>query len=247
MRKTLLIAAAALAAGVISSQAGVYSQNIVGYVNVAMTNIAANYFVSIPFTIGQTNGANEIFGTSLPNGTQIDQWNGSGFTVTIYDTDPNGISDFVHHWYMSDDGTITNAPVLPVGSGFLMVPNGTITNTFAGAVAIPVGTSNQMVFTNISANYFVGVAVPYAGALTNGNSSTGGANFNNLPNGSQVDFWNGAGFTVYIYDTDPNGILDFTHHWYMSDDGTITNTPSVVPGQAFLFVPNGDYTWTTGL
>ncbi len=35
MKKTLLIAAAALVAGVISSDAQVYSANIVGYVNVA--------------------------------------------------------------------------------------------------------------------------------------------------------------------------------------------------------------------
>jgi hypothetical protein len=247
MRKTLLIAAAALAAGVISSQAGVYSQNIVGYVNYPMTQASANYFVSVPFQIGQTNGANEVFGTTLPPGTQIDTWNGSGFTVNIFDNDPNGIGDTIHHWFMFDGGTITNPPVLPVGLGFLMVPNGTVTNTFAGAIAIPVGTSNQMVFTNISANYFVGEAVPYAGALTNGNSSTGGANFNLLPPGSQVDFWNGNGFTVYIYDNDPNGIGDTIHHWFMFDGGTITNTPTIVPGESFLFIPNGDYTWTTGL
>ena len=36
MKKTLLIAAAALVAGVISSEAQVYSANIVGYVNVVM-------------------------------------------------------------------------------------------------------------------------------------------------------------------------------------------------------------------
>ncbi len=247
MRKTLLIAAATLAAGVISSQAQVYSQNIVGYVNQPMVNPIANYFVSVPFTIGASNGANEVFGTSLPAGADLSTWNGSGFTTVIYDNDPNGVGDTIHHWYMSDDATPTNPPVLPVGFGFLLVPNGSITNTYAGAVAINVGTSNNIVFTNVIANYFVGCAVPYGGSLTNGNNNNGGPNFNNLPPGADVSFWNGHGYTTYIYDNDPNGVGDTINHWFMSDDATITNPPSITPGEAFLFVPNGQYTWTTGL
>ena len=71
MRKTLLIAAAALASSVISSQAGVYSQNIVGYVNVPTINPAYDYALSVPFTIGASNGANEVFpGTALPEYSQ---------------------------------------------------------------------------------------------------------------------------------------------------------------------------------
>ena len=62
MRKTLLMAAAALAAGVISSQAGVYSANIVGYANVANNIAGKNYFMSVPFNVGVSNGANEVFG-----------------------------------------------------------------------------------------------------------------------------------------------------------------------------------------
>jgi hypothetical protein len=63
MRKTLLMAAATLAAGVISSQAaGVYSQNIVGYVNVASPTAGNSYLLSVPFAIGVSNGANEVLG-----------------------------------------------------------------------------------------------------------------------------------------------------------------------------------------
>jgi len=247
MRKTLLMAAAALAASVISSQAGVYSQNVVGYVNVPLATANANYFLSVPFTIGASNGANEIFGTSLPAGTAIETWNGHGFTSSIFDnTDPNGFGTSVV-WYMSDDATPTNPPVLPVGLGFLMVPNGSVTATFAGAVAVNVGTSNNMTFATANANYFVGCAVPYGGFVTNGTSSTGGPDLNNLPAGSAIEFWNGHGFTSYIYDnTDPNG-FGTSVVWYMSDDATPTNCPTIAPGQAFLFVPNGTYTWTTGL
>jgi hypothetical protein len=59
MKKTLLIAAAALAAGVISSQAQVYSLNVVGYVN---TTIAAGHY--------------QIIGSDMNNGTDANQTNG---------------------------------------------------------------------------------------------------------------------------------------------------------------------------
>ena len=52
MKKTLLIAAAALAASVISSQAQVYSQNIVGYANVATPNASASYLERNSHQIG---------------------------------------------------------------------------------------------------------------------------------------------------------------------------------------------------
>jgi len=59
MKQTLLIAAAALAAGVISTQAQVYSQNVVGYVN-----------QTIPA------GGYQIIGSQLINGSDINQSNG---------------------------------------------------------------------------------------------------------------------------------------------------------------------------
>jgi hypothetical protein len=245
MKKTLLMAAAALAVSVISASAQVYSQNVVGYVNVP-TAASTSTLLATPFTIGVTNGANEVFGTNLPPSSQILTWNGGGFTTTYFDVDPNGIGDSTHFWYMVDDSTITNAPVLPVGMAFMLIPNGSVTNTFAGAVAINVGTSNNVSF-NPSVSYFVAPSVPYSGAVTNGNNSTGGLNLNSLPASSQVLFWNGAGFTTYYYDYDPNGIGDTTHFWYMVDDSTVTNTPVVTPGEGFVVIMNGSYTWTMGL
>jgi hypothetical protein len=248
MKKTLLMAAATLAAGIISTQAtGVYSQNIVGYANVAAPTAGANYFISVPFSIGSSNGANEVFSAGLPSGTDLDIWNGSGFTTYIYDTsDPVGLGTNVV-WYNSDDQTPAIIPVLPVGQAFLLVPAAPITNTFAGTVAVTVGTSNNMVLATAGKNYFVGCAVPYAGYVTNGNSSTGGPNLNNLPSGTDLDFWNGNGFTTIIYDTsDPVG-LGTNVVWYASDDQTPVACPAITVGQGFLIVPGGSYTWTTGL
>jgi len=250
MKKTLLIAVAALAAGVISSQAQVYSQNIVGYANVVNSTAGANYFMAIPFKIGVSNGINEVFAGGLPYGTSyLNIWNGGGFDTFLYDnTDPNGYGTSVV-WYQSDDATpITNFPKLPVGMGFVLQPAGAWTNTFAGAIGINVGTSNQMVMPTAGANYFIGSAVPYGGSITNGSNSGGGANFNNLPYGtSYINIWNGGGFDTFLYDnTDPNG-YGTSVVWYAPDDATPIAPPSINVGQAFVLQPAGSYTWTTGL
>jgi hypothetical protein len=248
MKKTLLIAVAALAAGVISTQAQVYSQNIVGYANVVNSSPGANYFQTVPFLIGSSNGLNEVFAGGLPPGSTVNLWNGSGFTAYVYDnSDPIGDGTSVVWYDAQEDAAITQFPSLNPGQGFLLVPNGSWTNTFAGAIALSVGTSNKMVLSSPGANYFVAPVVPYAGSVTNGNSSTGGANLNNLPPGSTVNIWNGSGFTAYVYDnSDPIG--DGTSVvWYDAQEDAAIAPPTISVGQSFLLVPNGSYTWTTGL
>jgi hypothetical protein len=255
MRKTLLIAAAALASGVISSQAGVYSQNIVGYANIP-TPAGKNALITVPFTVGVSNGINEVFGSTLPAYSELLLWNGAGFNVALYDpTDPNGVGAGAPVWYQSDDATpLTTLPTVPPGVGFFLVPGGNITNTFAGAVAINVGTSNNMVLI-ANKNNLVASVVPYAGAVTNGNSSTGGPNLNGLPNFTELLFWNGSGYNVALYDTtDPDGLGAAAPNWYQGDDSTpyvdpstSGNVPTIAVGQGFFVVPGGAYTWTTGL
>jgi hypothetical protein len=258
MRKTLLIAAAALAAGVISSQAqNVYSQNIVGYVNVASTNVNGNYFLATPFSIGVSNGANEIYGTNLPSHTSIEVWNGHGFTVTIWDTsDPLFMGD-TGDWYDANEDAVVGPPVLPPGMAYVLVPSSGYTNLYAGTVAVNVGTTNNQSFTNVNGNYFVGVAVPYGGAVTNGylttNTTTGlkyvtgGANLNNLPSHTSVEVWNGSGFTVTIWDTSDPLFMGDTGDWYDANEDAVVPPPQIQPGQGFVIVPSGSYTWTTGL
>ena len=246
--KTLLIAVAALAAGVISSQAQVYSQNIVGYANVVNSVGGQNYFMAVPFKVGSSNGINEVFAGGLPSPSYLNVWNGSGFDVYVYDnTDPASLGTDVV-WYQSDDFTaLSTFPKLPVGAGFVLNPAGAWTNTFAGAIPVNVGTSNNMTLAAGGQNYFIGCAVPYGGSVTNGNSSTGGPNLNNLPSPSYVNFWNGAGFTVYVYDNTDPASLGTDVVWYQSDDFTPTAPPNITVGQAFVLNPAGPYTWTTGL
>ena len=80
--KTLLLTAAALlAAGITSTQAQpVYSQNVVGYASVATPGAGVNYLITVPFAIGVSNGANEIWpliggNPTLPDGSTILIWN----------------------------------------------------------------------------------------------------------------------------------------------------------------------------
>jgi len=106
MKKTLLIAAAALAAGIISTQAQVYSQNVVGYINQPIP--AGGYQIVGSDLVGgsdanQTNGdinatlgaglisspvpatvGNPTQNPGLSTNSQILVFNGSGFVTYFY-------------------------------------------------------------------------------------------------------------------------------------------------------------------
>jgi len=169
--KTLLIAAAALAATVISSEAQVYSQNVVGYVNVVCPAntlvLAAN-----PLDNG-TNDLNSLCGT-LPSKSQAQFWNGAGFTICNKTT------------------TWSPDPTLAPGTGFFIKSATLQTNTFVGNVACFSGSS---VTNTLAANtlYLVGSTIPYG---DNFNSTSNTLNLNLLPSKSQAQVWNGAGFTI---------------------------------------------------
>ena len=247
MRKTLLIAASALAASVISSQAGVYSQNIVGYVNYPTPVGFNTYILAVPFNIGASNGANEVFGTSLQGAndfTQLYTWNANKSAFTGYlsdDGSPSGWDDINY--------TPTNAPILAVGQGFLLIPSaGGITNTFAGAVAVQVGTQNTNTYATAFDTYYVGSAIPYAGVVTNGGNTGGGLNLSEASLGaaqdfSQFYFWNPAksSYTGYLTDGgSPSGWDDINY--------TPTNPPSINVGDAFLVIPaSANLQWVQGL
>jgi hypothetical protein len=241
--KTLLMSAAARrAAGLGASPAQpVYSQNVVGYSAVATPgNGGINYLLSIPFQIGVSNGANEIWPAGLPDGTSVLIWdaNTSSYTTLVANSGaPTG-------WFDPNAGTVVPAPVLPVGQGFFLNPPSPITNVFAGTIAVNVGTSNNMVLNgNGGINFLVGCAVPYAGSVTNGTSSGGGPNLNGLPDGSAVLIWdpaNSSYSTVVANSGSPTG-------WFDPNAGIVAPPPSITVGEGFFLNPPTPYTWTTGL
>jgi len=238
--KTLLIAVAALAVGIGSSLAQTYSQNIVGYANIPTPSSGTFYMITVPFTIGATNGANEVFVPgSLPQYSYIMLWDPgtSGYTTYIADTD--SFSGWDDSGYVA-----TDAPIVPVGQGFFLNPSGdNVTNVFAGTVAVNVGTSNQMILPNSGTFYLVSSVVPYNGAVTNGTASNGGLNLNGLPIYSYIMIWDPAssGYTTYIADS--NSGCGWDDSGYIPLDAP----PTLDVGQSFFINLTDAYTWTVGL
>jgi hypothetical protein len=170
--KTLLIGAAALAAGILSSQAqNVYSQNIVGYAQVI---IPANQFTLVcnPFD----NGTNDIYSidSGMPNKSVIETWNGTSFVPA------------------NKTGTTWSPDLsVPPGVGFFVECKSAFTNTFVGQVGLGGALSN----TNSLPTGFslVGSTIPFSGTITDAGPNT--INIGpSLPNKSVIETWTGTNF-----------------------------------------------------
>jgi hypothetical protein len=241
MRKTLLIAAAALAASVISSEAQVYSQNIVGYANLPTTG-GGTYLMTVPFQVGSSNGANEIWPNgTIPDGSILSIWTGTKYIGYQSDSGSSSL------WDDSGGNPIPNAPLLPVGTGFFLIPAGTFTNTFAGSVAVNVGTSNVVTLAGGSTD-LVAPKVPYAGAVTNGDLTTGvggACMWNNgtigIPDGTILSVWTGTKYIGYQSDSGSSS------YWDDSGGNPILVPPSINVGQGFFVIPAANWNWTVGL
>jgi hypothetical protein len=181
--KTLLIAAAALAAGIMTSQAQVYSQNIVGYINVT---IPANENVLIANQLdydgtGTNNTLATVFPNGVPNNSTIQAWNGTGFVGDSYSTSTG--------WAVTSNPFI-NASIQP-GVGFFFKTKNATNITFVGNVLV--GTNTLAVG---SGTTVISPAVPVAGTLDTTNSFP-------IANNNVVQVWNPStsGFTGYSYST----------------------------------------------
>jgi hypothetical protein len=143
--KTLLIAAAALAAGILSSSAQTYSQNVVGYINVTVPTGAHQFqFIANQLQTVTTNGTNniqDVFGASTlgsdPNGilnTVLYDWNGSGYTPYFYYNASD--SGYNQAGFYDNGGNYANSAILNQGSGaFIQNPGAApLTVTFTGNV-----------------------------------------------------------------------------------------------------------------
>jgi hypothetical protein len=171
--KTLLIAAAALAVGLSSSMAQVYSQNVVGYVNIPLTA------GGLKMVANQLNTTNNTLNGLLPSpvpGTIVHKFVG-GYQTFLFDPDdlvwtPNG-----------------NATLNP-GEGVFILSPSAATVTFVGEVrqgsltnALPSGTIVQR-----------SSIVPQGGLLSTDLKLTAQA-------GDLVHKYAG-GFTTFLFDPD---------------------------------------------
>ncbi len=170
--KTLVLAAAALAAGFATSmaQSNVYSVNVVGYINVVYKG-GGYTLVANPLDDGNGNQMTNLV-AALPNKSSVLMWDGTSFSISASKT----------------AGAWSTNYVIAPGTGFFVkngiVGNPDITNTFVGSVIVAPGATNSRA---LPANYvLVGSAIPFAGDLT---SDTNINLVAVLPNKSQVLRW----------------------------------------------------------
>jgi hypothetical protein len=231
MRKTLLIAAAALAAGVISSEAQVYSQNIVGYVNQPI-KLGFNVFAN-PLDNSVGNSITNIIPPGATwDGTSVATWTGTGYSVvTIDSTMSTGVAD-------AGDNFAVTAPVVAPGQAFFVNNIGTSNLlTIVGSVHVEgAGTGSVGVTTNILSSSpsltFVASKLPVAGGVS---SVLGLTNSAGALDGCQVTIPNVnasgsiTGFTTYTIDsTMATGFAD-------AGDNVVQPEPIIPVGGGFFF------------
>ena len=176
--KSLLIAGAALAASLMTSKAQVYSQNIVGYINVPLNqgyNLVANQLDADG--TGTNNGIYETIGTNMPNFSKVYAWNGAGYSVATFSA--------TSHTWLGNNLSISNS-MNPGNGFFLYCPVATnvtlVGNVITGTNTYPIRAGFQI----------VAPSGPLAGTIdtTNGYTPT---------KLDKIYLWNGSGYTVKTY------------------------------------------------
>jgi hypothetical protein len=221
--KSLLLAAAALAAGALSSQAQtVYSANIVGYVN--QTFAAGQYQLIAPtLSVTSTNSAEDLF-PALQTGDSILLWTGSAYaTYTYYGPGAWGYPD----------GSEGAAPLLSLGQGLFYLNGGTAaeTNTTVGTVVL----TNSVTFP-AGAYALVGSTPPVSDSLD-------GTNLNlPLVTGDTVLLWNSTNSQYLPYTYYGVGAWGYP-------DGSEGVAPVLPVGSGFFYLNGGtsSETWTNNI
>lgn len=236
--KTLLIAAAALAATVTASQAQtVYSANVVGYVNSTVSNRV--YTVIGNQLDTGSNTLNNVLSSGLASSvTSLLLWNGSGYNVYTYYNNGDSPSGNAG-WF----DTFNN----PWGStnSFGVAAGGFLYNASGGTITIPtVGqvTQGTNMYTIPTGYSMWSLPAPLAGLpLDNTNI--------NFPATSSLDTylqWNGTGYNVLTYYNNgdsPNGQSGWFNGFNVPEDTNSAIWPSA--GQAFFVHHVGaPLTWT---
>jgi hypothetical protein len=233
--KTLLIAAAALAAGILVSSAQTYSQNVVGYYNVP---IPANsfYVVANQFNVGVSNGLNELFAGGLmsdPNfvtNTEAYVWNGSGYLTYYYLSAADAATDALPGAGFYDGGANYITTIMPPGSA-LFIQNlapGTITATVVGSVAQ--GT-NKIAMAGSAGGAFnmVGSPIPVSTNVASAPISFAGTSDPNFAYNDEIFLFTGSGWNSYYYISAADAVTDSLPGAGFYDGGGNYQTTTVSP------------------
>jgi hypothetical protein len=237
MRKTLLIAAAALATSVISSQAqgAVYSQNIVGYVNIPVTNGVA--VILSPALDADGTGTNNTISTVFTTpayGDTVYVFNGTGYDTIQYTKINLGGHPPVYTTNWAIGSTISSTYAVNPGQSMFYVPAASQTITEVG-VALTGSVANQYVPAAGKVN-LVASKSPVSGGLT---SVLG---YQPIYGDTVYVFANG-GYTTYTYGKVNLGGHPpvYTTNWAV---GSTVGEPVISVGQGFWLQSAGANTWT---
>ena len=226
------MAAAALAAGIITSQAQpVYSQNIVGYVNIPL--VAGQLQVVAPALDADGTGTNStittVFGTNnVSIGDVIFAFNGVGYDVLNYKTVGHGATA-VTGWYLGS--ALDNSYPLNPGEAVFYSSAANETNTQVGVVLQGTNLPNAYI-AGAGGISLVSSVVPLAGGLT---TQLG----YNPSIGDVVFSYNGLGYDVYNYKTVGHGATAVTG-WYL---GSTLAEPQIPIGGGVWLQPATSTQW----
>ncbi|MGO8741051.1 MAG: hypothetical protein ACLQUR_01465 [Limisphaerales bacterium] len=271
--KTLLIAAAALAAGILVSSAQTYSQNVVGYYNVPIP-AGTFYIVGNQFDVGVSNGLNEMFAGGL-----MSDVNGATNTA-VYIWLPGQVFAGPYQYFSAADAaadqsgsTYANGAgfydgsgnyittIIPPGSGVFLqnLAPGTITPTVVGSVAQGTNLVSMIGTASIGALNLISSPIPVSTNVASGPITYVGTSDVNGVYNDQIYIWNPltAVFSSYQYFNAADAAADQSGSTYANGAGfydgsgnyqTTTVSPTVGTGFFLLhYGPNGDgtsETWT---
>jgi hypothetical protein len=221
--KTLLAAAALIAAGAATSmaQSNVYSLNIVGYVNVPLGgNLTAMSNPLNAGTAGAVNRADQVIPYS--DGDNIQIWTGASWALYTMDS-LSGTG-----WTgSSGDVPLANLPVLGPGKGFFYGKSTTVTNvTLVGEVRT--GTNVVAISTGLNA---LGSPLPYGGLVATGPIAL------NVQDGDNIQTWTGTGWNLVARDS-------LSGTGWTGNSGDVPE-PTLTVGQGFFYGNGvGAFNWT---
>lgn len=222
--KSLLAAAACIAAGVASSmaQSNVYSLNIVGYYNVPVSGSLTPMANSLR---ADTGGAVDRLDKVIPyrDGDNVQVWNGASWD--LWSMDSISATGFVNP--AGGDAALASLPVLGPGIGFFYGNNiGTTNVTFVGEVRT--GTNNITLPVGLKP---IGSPLPLGGLV-----STGPLNLL-VQDGDNIQLWTGASWALYARDS-------ISATGWVVPGGADGPEPTLTVGQGFFYGNNvGSFNW----
>jgi hypothetical protein len=242
--KTLLLAAAAFAAGLtVSSADPVYSQNVVGYVNLPMTN--GVFSVVAPALDLDGTGVNNTVASLFPNPAINDKvyvFNGAGYDILSYIVQQSGHSPnytYATNWFDALGAIAPNYPINP-GQAAFYLPATNETATITGVVLQ--GTNLVNTYFPAAGNFqLLSSIFPIAGGLTSvlGYQPT----INDI-----VYIYDNGQYDIYSYIVQQSGHspnYTYATNWFNALG--VVQEPVINVGQGFWIRPGGSSSWSQNL